>query len=621
MPEAAIPLVAEEAIGAGTTLTAEELAAQQLLAQQQAAAALQAQQAAEAAQAAQAAQTATNQSVLNTIAQTPVSSAGSGISSLASGANPAAGGLSSLVNTTGGPTTWEQIFNQGQNIAEGSTELGKVANASSTVPFSSGLTGTVLPVELTEGLPVLDSATQFPSVTDEVLRSGMNNPASSLNNTYTGPGSMNMNSFGELVNPFATPPVAPTVAPPVVEPVLPAPTPVPAMPPPEYGFTGAPPVAEPVPVEPVEPAAETAPVKPQTPAAEMAKNADAGIKALAREVGATSAFNTAPTLTQYGASAPTSTLPTSFNPAAPMANPTYAQSGLQGLQTNLSGPLGSNLTPSVTQAVNPAGADQFTQMQVRSALTGEGMNPGMYQETVAKTPFSTVGSTPTQFAGNTSNFGANPVEQYNAYDKSFGPAQRIPTETGGLPGAMTGASIPLPTELGGTATATASEGNILQSAWSDFTKMPLKDKLLTGIMANTAYQMANPPKAYEKPKYKSTWNGSNYTGYQPVQPTPYTPQYAGGGLADLGGYSDGGRMLKGLGDGMSDDIPATIANKQPARLANEEFVIPADVVSHLGNGSSEAGAKQLYKMMDRVRQARTGNKKQGKQINPEKYLA
>jgi hypothetical protein len=64
-------------------------------------------------------------------------------------------------------------------------------------------------------------------------------------------------------------------------------------------------------------------------------------------------------------------------------------------------------------------------------------------------------------------------------------------------------------------------------------------------------------------------------------------------LADLGGYSDGGRMLKGPGDGMSDDIPATIANKQPARLANEEFVIPADVVSHLGNGSSEAGAKAV----------------------------
>ena len=88
------------------------------------------------------------------------------------------------------------------------------------------------------------------------------------------------------------------------------------------------------------------------------------------------------------------------------------------------------------------------------------------------------------------------------------------------------------------------------------------------------------------------------------------------------GYSMGGtpRFLSGGGDGMSDSIPATINNKQPARLADGEFVIPADVVSHLGNGSSKAGAKQLYSMMDRIRTARTGNKKQGKQVNPRKYM-
>jgi len=93
---------------------------------------------------------------------------------------------------------------------------------------------------------------------------------------------------------------------------------------------------------------------------------------------------------------------------------------------------------------------------------------------------------------------------------------------------------------------------------------------------------------------------------------------AGGGT--LGHYSDGGQFLKGPGDGMSDDIPANIAGKQEARLANEEFVIPADVVSHLGNGSSEAGAKVLYKMMHKVRKDRTGNPEQGKQIDPDKYM-
>jgi hypothetical protein len=106
--------------------------------------------------------------------------------------------------------------------------------------------------------------------------------------------------------------------------------------------------------------------------------------------------------------------------------------------------------------------------------------------------------------------------------------------------------------------------------------------------------------------------------------TQYLEAAKGGimGLSDLGGYAAGGnpRLLKGPGDGMSDNIPATINGRQPARLADGEFVIPADVVSHLGNGSTDAGAKVLHQMMTKVRQERTGNPKQGKQINPRKYM-
>jgi hypothetical protein len=91
-----------------------------------------------------------------------------------------------------------------------------------------------------------------------------------------------------------------------------------------------------------------------------------------------------------------------------------------------------------------------------------------------------------------------------------------------------------------------------------------------------------------------------------------TPSYAAGGMPP--------RFLSGGGDGMSDSIKANINGTQEARLADGEFVIPADVVSHIGNGSSKAGAKQLYSMMDRVRQARVGTKKQGKQINPRNYM-
>jgi len=107
---------------------------------------------------------------------------------------------------------------------------------------------------------------------------------------------------------------------------------------------------------------------------------------------------------------------------------------------------------------------------------------------------------------------------------------------------------------------------------------------------------------------------------QEMQAAMKQAKYASGGISSLGGYSDGGRMLKGPGDGMSDSIPGVIANKQPARLADGEFVVPADVVSHLGNGSTDAGAKQLYAMMDKVRKARTGKKKQAPAVKANRYM-
>lgn len=103
--------------------------------------------------------------------------------------------------------------------------------------------------------------------------------------------------------------------------------------------------------------------------------------------------------------------------------------------------------------------------------------------------------------------------------------------------------------------------------------------------------------------------------------------YATGGLSDahynLGGYSDGGRLLRGPGDGVSDSIPAVIGKKQPARLADGEFVVPARIVSEIGNGSTEAGARKLYAMMDRIQTARgktVGKGKIAKNTRADKYL-
>jgi hypothetical protein len=106
---------------------------------------------------------------------------------------------------------------------------------------------------------------------------------------------------------------------------------------------------------------------------------------------------------------------------------------------------------------------------------------------------------------------------------------------------------------------------------------------------------------------------------------PYTGEekFASGGISHLGDYSDGGRLLKGPGDGVSDSIPASIGGRQPARLADGEFVVPARIVSELGNGSTEAGARKLYAMMERVQNARkksVGKDKVAVNSKSDKYL-
>lgn len=105
----------------------------------------------------------------------------------------------------------------------------------------------------------------------------------------------------------------------------------------------------------------------------------------------------------------------------------------------------------------------------------------------------------------------------------------------------------------------------------------------------------------------------------PVENT-VVEKFAGGGISDLGGYSDGGRLLRGPGDGVSDSIPASINNKQPARLADGEFVVPARIVSELGNGSTEAGARKLYAMMDRIQKSRRKAKNIAANTKADKHL-
>jgi hypothetical protein len=108
--------------------------------------------------------------------------------------------------------------------------------------------------------------------------------------------------------------------------------------------------------------------------------------------------------------------------------------------------------------------------------------------------------------------------------------------------------------------------------------------------------------AYQTPEQQLGLGG--FYNYMNQQMGGYNGYAMGGGVSHLGDYSDGGRLLKGPGDGVSDSIPASIGNRQPARLADGEFVVPARIVSEIGNGSTEAGARKLYAMMDRVQKAR-----------------
>jgi hypothetical protein len=122
----------------------------------------------------------------------------------------------------------------------------------------------------------------------------------------------------------------------------------------------------------------------------------------------------------------------------------------------------------------------------------------------------------------------------------------------------------------------------------------------------------------------ANYDGSSRFNHGPEYPMQQPQNFnSGGNIYNLGGYSDGGRLLRGPGDGVSDDIPAQIGDRQPARLADGEFVVPARIVSELGNGSTDAGAKRLYAMMDRVQANRKKTMGKGKvavNSKSDKYL-
>jgi len=158
----------------------------------------------------------------------------------------------------------------------------------------------------------------------------------------------------------------------------------------------------------------------------------------------------------------------------------------------------------------------------------------------------------------------------------------------------------------------------LQNAPNDMVAQLLNMGIFTPETAAQFYQSRYPGLTAEQ--VQEALAGYNFAEQGPQQKTLTVNGMVQGGIASVAPQGQG-YYLGGPTDGMADQIPATIDNRQPAALSDGEFVIPADVVSHLGNGNSNSGAQHLYGMMDKVRKARTGNPEQGRQIDANKFLA
>ena len=188
----------------------------------------------------------------------------------------------------------------------------------------------------------------------------------------------------------------------------------------------------------------------------------------------------------------------------------------------------------------------------------------------------------------------------------------------GITSALVGGATNMALDNALTSDPTAPEQKGIRSLykWDNNAYQPYRMMAAGGVTDLDNYdqtpQMQNPG-TLDIPNRNEVSNNQGYMG-DSVQ------MMAHGGVSDLGDYSDGGRLLKGPGDGVSDSINATIGGKQPARLAEGEFVLPARIVSELGNGSTDAGAKRLYQMMDRIQSDRKKTTGKGKfSDNPKAY--
>lgn len=364
-----------------------------------------------------------------------------------------------------------------------------------------------------------------------------------------------------------------------------------------------------------------------TPGVTPIGEAGAGLGTAATEVGATS---TAPTISEAGANlSQMSGQGQAQAQAAMQASPNLSQNTLQATGSNM---------PGATAAPAPDAGLNWNYLTTKDALS-----PATQMATSASMTAGIPGVPSTTDTTGTTTDKSLPKSE--VYYTPYGERRtRIAAAEGGLMGLNGSYGDYDGAEDGVGDRRYAGGGGIdivrqMQpgGAWGNLTadaygvmheNMPgfINDATPGGFLGATTPGKADylDKKAAEEQKKKSEQEAgiaAALKARQDQESSDYWKQRYGmaeGGIANISAAK--GRYLQGPGDGMSDSIPARIDGKQEARLATNEFVVPADVVSHIGNGSSDAGAKELHAMMDRIRQARTGTKKQGKQVNPRKYL-
>ena len=295
-----------------------------------------------------------------------------------------------------------------------------------------------------------------------------------------------------------------------------------------------------------------------------------------------------------------------MTPAALMkANKIAVAKGLQPV-----GQLGDyEITPAAqaaaeAQAKQSIAGDQGTQEAKEGGVIGMAIG-GSYSASAGSAPTST----PNTFASRIAN---------------------LPSYGNNLPGMIASLNAPAPTApMNNFAQQGSMQGHIYQPSYANYGQpsqgipMPTRGAAIPsqGYAMDPLKMQGSPAyNAYQAAQQAESQRIADYAAQNFGLASGGLSGYANGGMSNLGGYSDGGHLLKGPGDGVSDSIPATIGGKQPARLADGEFVIPARIVSELGNGSTDAGAKRLYAMMDRIKHARKKSKDIAADTKAYKYL-